>query len=131
MEKRRETAIEEAKHALEEYELSLNQTAAKGLKDRTPSGRRVFGTTTSKVEEANIKHRPDIHNFGSDDDDIVEEKNDTHMESWQGNKEKDIDIDLDVLREGLDIGNNSAIEVFGFFSFRFTFSGGYRHYFSA
>ncbi|KNA13232.1 hypothetical protein SOVF_118770 [Spinacia oleracea] len=110
LEKRKEAANGEAKRALDDYELSLNQTAEKGLKNGTPSGRRVFGVT-KKVEEANIKHRPDVDNYGSDNEDTIEEKDDIHMECAKGNHmEKDVDIDLDVLREDLETGDDSAFK---------------------
>lgn len=112
MEKRKEAANEEAKLALEEYDLSLNQTKGKGLKDGTPSGRRVFGASKKKVEDAQIKRRPEIDNYGSGNEDIVEEKEDVPMEPVKGNHvEKDVEIDLDVLREDLEIGNDSAYKV--------------------
>ncbi|CAO2838238.1 unnamed protein product [Amaranthus hypochondriacus] len=111
LEKRKQVANEEAKSALEEYESSLKKGAVDSIKNGTPSGRRVFGATQNKVKEANIKHRPDVDNFGSDSEDIIEEKDDIHVEPVNGNdKDKDVDIDLDVLREGLDTDNDSAFK---------------------
>ncbi|KNA23250.1 hypothetical protein SOVF_026630 [Spinacia oleracea] len=110
LEKRKEAGNGEAKRVLGDYELSLNQTAEKGLKNGTPSGRRVFGVT-KKVEEANIKHRPDVDNYGSDNEDTIEEKDDIQMECAIGNHmEKDVEIDLDVLREDLETGDDSAFK---------------------
>ncbi|XP_021747808.1 uncharacterized protein C57A7.06-like [Chenopodium quinoa] len=98
LEKRKEAANEEAKRALDDYDLSLNQSAGKGLKEGTSSGRRVFGVPKKKIEEAaNVKHRPDVDNYGSDNEDTIEEKD-------------DIDIDLDVLRDDLETVDDSAFK---------------------
>uniref|UniRef100_A0A803L0C6 Uncharacterized protein n=1 Tax=Chenopodium quinoa TaxID=63459 RepID=A0A803L0C6_CHEQI len=112
LEKRKEAANKEAKRALEDYDLSLNQTAGKGLKEGTSSGRRVFGVPRKKIEEAaNVNHRPDVDNYGSDNDDIIEEKDDIQMDGVKGHHmEKDIDIDLDVLREDLETVDDSAFK---------------------
>ncbi|KAL2931776.1 U3 small nucleolar RNA-associated protein 14-like protein B [Bienertia sinuspersici] len=115
LEKRKEAANEEAKRALEEYESSLNEKAGKGLKDGTSSGKRVFGASRKKVEETKIKHKPEVDNFGSDNEDTIEENDDIHMELVKGNHmEKDLDIDLAVLREDLETGDDSALKVIGF-----------------
>ena len=115
MEKRKQAANEEAKSALEEYESYFKKGAVDSIKNGTPSGRRVFGATQNKVKEANIKQRPDVDNFGSDSEDIIEEKDDIHVEPVNGNdKDKDVDIDLDVLREGLETDNDSAFKVIAF-----------------
>ncbi|KAK9699636.1 hypothetical protein RND81_08G186200 [Saponaria officinalis] len=116
MEKRKEAADEEAKRALEEYEISLNEqegNARKGSKHGTLSGRRVFGAIQTKVEEPKKKERPEVDNYGSDNEDIIEE-NDTvdvgHV-GFEGSRlDKDDDINLDVLREDLDIAQESALE---------------------
>lgn len=114
LEKRKEAANEEAKHALEEYESSLKQRdskAAKGQKDGISSGRRVFGAPQKQTEQANFKQRSDVDNYGSDSEDIIEENDNAdagHVK--HNNSQKDVNIDLDVLREGLDSCHDSVFE---------------------
>lgn len=115
LEKRKEAAIEEAKRAVEEYESCINQqdkNATKGAKDGTLSGRRVFGASSQKqVEHSDVRHRPDIDNYGSDNEDVIEDNNELNMGHVKGNElQKDVNIDLDVLREGLETGNDSVFK---------------------
>ncbi|KAJ8439499.1 hypothetical protein Cgig2_007016 [Carnegiea gigantea] len=114
LEKRKEAANEEAKRALEEYGSSLKQRAskaAKGQEDGTSSGRRVFGAPQKQTEQANFKQRSDVDNYGSDSEDIIEENDSAdagHVK--HNNSQKDVNIDLDVLCEGLDSRHDSVFK---------------------
>ncbi|XP_074286816.1 uncharacterized protein C57A7.06 [Silene latifolia] len=111
LEKRKEAASEEAKRALEEYDLSLNQQDENAAKPGTSSGRRVFGATEKKAEDPKIKHRPEVDNYGSENEDMIEDDEDVDLGHVEGSHSlKDVDINLDVLREDLETGEESALK---------------------
>ncbi|KAH9622151.1 hypothetical protein KSS87_010678 [Heliosperma pusillum] len=111
LEKRKETASEEAKRALEEYDFSLSQQDENAAKHGTSSGRRVFGATEKKVEDPKIKHRPEVDNYGSENEDIIEDDADADLGHVEvSGSLKDVDINLDVLREDLETGEESALK---------------------
>ncbi|XP_057484168.1 uncharacterized protein LOC130770666 [Actinidia eriantha] len=110
LQKRKETADEEAKLALEEYESSLKQLEGKrvveNVKKGTASGRRIFGAAKNYVEDSSNKIKVDNYCGSSDSEDNLEAKED--IDADRSNNFKDeINFDPDLLREESEIGHDS------------------------
>ena len=115
MQKRKETADEEARLALEEYESSLKQLGdnrvVENVKKGTASGRRVFGAAKKHVVDSSNKIKVDNYYGSSDSEDNLEAKEDIDVGQVRSNNFKDINIDTDLLREQSEIGHDSVFKV--------------------
>ncbi|KAK9147326.1 hypothetical protein Scep_006083 [Stephania cephalantha] len=105
--KKSEEARAEAKVALEEYDLALNQHDTDVPNNRnkgTSSGRRVFGASIKQPEEPSHVN----NNIGrdSDDEDCEINKN-VNVESARSvSLQKGVQIDIDQLNEEFDVGQD-------------------------
>ncbi|PSR89519.1 Small-subunit processome, Utp14 protein [Actinidia chinensis var. chinensis] len=110
LQKRKETADEEAKLALEEYESSLKQLEGKrvieNVKKGTASGRRIFGAAKKHVEDSSNKIKVDNYYGSSDSEDNLEAQEDIDVDR-SNNFKDEINFDPDLLREESEIGHDS------------------------
>ncbi|GER37853.1 U3 ribonucleoprotein family protein [Striga asiatica] len=119
MQKRREAADEEAKCALEEYESSLKQLQGQNVSAKheksASSGRMVFGAP-KKVVANETKTKEKINNFyenseSENEDEIQDVDVGEHNQTDKSLRE--VEIDPNVLREELNIGQDSVFKSFG------------------
>ncbi|KAA8539257.1 hypothetical protein F0562_025949 [Nyssa sinensis] len=117
LKKRKETADEEAKLALQEYESSLkhmeDKNGIEGQKTGTSSGRRVFGAPKKKVEESSKRIKADNYYGNSDSENDFEVKEDFDVgHNRIDNLQKDINIDPDLLCDKSEIGQDPMFKSF-------------------
>ncbi|CAA0809862.1 U3 ribonucleoprotein (Utp) family protein [Striga hermonthica] len=119
LQKRREAADEEAKLALEDYESSLKQIQGQNVSAKheksASSGRMVFGAA-KKVVANETKTKEKINNFyenseSENEDEIQDVDVGEHNQTDKSLRE--VEIDPNVLREELDIGQDSVFKSFG------------------
>ncbi|XP_057963892.1 uncharacterized protein C57A7.06 [Malania oleifera] len=117
LKKRKEAADEEAKLALQEYESSLKQlegaAGAESPKVASSSGRRVFSAAKKHAQQSSnkIKSEKNYSNSNSEDDIMDEENTDVQHDSGK-DLQKDVNIDLDVLREESEIAHDTVFKNF-------------------
>ncbi|XP_027098908.1 uncharacterized protein [Coffea arabica] len=118
LKKRKEAADEEARLALQDYELSLKQLEDKNEEDsenlHVSSGRRVFGATKRQVQEFKDKNNSDNYYGNSDSDEGLEAIGGDEEDGMDKNNESqtDVNINPDVLREESEIGHDPIFKSF-------------------
>lgn len=118
MKKRKETADEEAKLALQQYEESLNELKDKNVVETQEknvlSGRRVFGASKKQVQQSSDKMKSDNY-YGDNDSDGVD-ADEANDEEFDKNKTSQVDVSFDpnVLREESEIDHYSIFKVIEF-----------------
>lgn len=116
MKKRKEAADEEARLALQDYELSLKQLEDRNEEEsgnlHVSSGRRVFGATKKQVQESRDKIRSDNYYGNSDSEEDLESKEGVDDGQDQNNvSQRDVNIDPNVLRDESEIGHDPLFKV--------------------
>lgn len=116
MKKRKEAADEEAKLALEDYELSLNQLEDKNNEEskdkKISSGRMVFGSFKTQAVESRNEVKSDNYYGNSDSEEDLEAKEGLEDEDQRKNTQRDATINLDCLREGSKILHDPLFQSF-------------------
>lgn len=104
LKKRKEAADEEARLALQDYELSLNQLEEKNYEEskdnKNSSGRMVFGSIKKQAVESTNEVKSDNYYGNSDSEEDLEAKE--GLEDGQDqrkNSQRDATVNLDCLRE--------------------------------
>lgn len=119
--KKKEAADEEARLALQDFDSSLKQLDGDddddNIKDNVGflNGRKVFGAQKKqapKQSKAKVNTDNYFNNTDSedDDDDTIEDVNDKN--GRMNFTQKDVNIDLNILREGSEIGHDSLLKSF-------------------
>lgn len=117
LKKRKEAADEEARLALQDYELSLKQLEDKNTEDsenlHVSSGRRVFGATKRQVQEFKDKNNSDNYYGNSDSSEDLEAmgREEDGMDK-NNDSQRDVNINPDVLREESEIGHDPIFKSF-------------------
>lgn len=122
MKKRKEAANEEAKLALQEYDLSMKQledtSGADISKASASSGRRVFGAAKPQIQRSSTRTKRDIdYGSSSGEDDFKTKENIDIGNERSNDSRKDADIDVNLLREESEIGHDPLFKVICFLDF--------------
>ncbi|KAL6978382.1 hypothetical protein U1Q18_020050 [Sarracenia purpurea var. burkii] len=118
LKRRKEAVDKEARLTLEEYESSLKQLEDKRVEEKvkktgTPSGRQVFGAPKKQVKESSNKVKVDNYYGGSDSEDNLEAKEGMDAGKDRSNNfQKDVNVDLDLLREESEIAHDPIFKNF-------------------
>lgn len=117
MKKRKEAADEEAKLALQDFELSLNQLEDKNNEEskdnKISSGRMVFGSFKKQaVVEARNEVKSDNYYGNSDSEEELDAKEGLEDEDQRKNSQRDAIVNLDCLREGCNVLHDSLFQSF-------------------
>ncbi|XP_044508878.1 U3 small nucleolar RNA-associated protein 14-like [Mangifera indica] len=117
MKKRKEEAIEEAKHALQEYESSLKELEGTGEEENSKagvtSGRRVFGAIQKEVSKPNNKIKTDNYYRNSDSEDDLEPEENLEVGNRKNNDlQKDVNINSVLLNEDPESHRDSVFKSF-------------------
>ncbi|KAI5667661.1 hypothetical protein M9H77_17514 [Catharanthus roseus] len=116
LKKRKEAADEEARLALQDYELSLKQLEGKNeeeSKDKNVSrGRMVFGANNKQVAESRDKVKSDNYYGNSDSEEDQEAKEDPEDGQDQTYVQRDVNIHPDCLREESEIVHDPVFKSF-------------------
>nr|GLL43488.1 uncharacterized protein C57A7.06-like isoform X1 [Ipomoea trifida] len=116
LKKRKEEADEEAKVALQQYEVSLNELKDKNVAETQEknvlSGRRVFGVSKKQVQQSSDKTKSD--NYYGDSDSEGVDADEAKDEGFGKNKTSQVEVSFDpnVLREESEIDHYSIFKSF-------------------
>lgn len=107
MKKKQEAANEEARQALQEYEMSLNPELTESTHSLATNGRRIFGNVKKEIHESKRRAKPEVEYNSSDSEYEVETKDNVDLERCDNFK--DVNIDAALFQEETD---NTATSVF-------------------
>nr|GME15954.1 U3 small nucleolar RNA-associated protein 14 homolog A-like [Ipomoea batatas] len=116
LKKRKEEADEEAKVALQQYEVSLNELKDKNVAEAQEknvlSGRRVFGASKKQVQQSSDKMKSD--NYYGDSDSEGVDADEAKDEGFGKNRTSQVEVSFDpnVLREESEIDHYSIFKSF-------------------